>query len=154
MASGAEVLNVAAAHPGIYTLTLSPGGPYPEIFVSNRHVVVKAGDALQKVQPMGKVDGVYFYVPKGTKEFAITSKAYEPLTIDVFGPDAAAQALLKIDQKSQQFEEHRITVPEGADGCVWRMNMSGGKKDVFLSGVPPLIASSPERLLVLPEMRP
>lgn len=147
------VLDLSAPSSGIYTLMLSPGGFYPDIEISNRWVVAKAGSTAQIIQPMGKVPKAFFFVPLGTKEFSISAKAYEPLTIDVKGPIDKPLSFSKIKQASTRYEDHHIEVPPGSDGKVWEMELGGGKKDIYLSGIPPFLASAPNRLLIPPEMK-
>lgn len=154
LAEGETILDLAAPGDGIYTLTLSPGGRYPEIHVSNQWVVVKASSKSQSIHPMGRVKEVYVFVPKGTKEFAIVSKAYEPLTIQVDGPIDHASPRPAINQQAQVYQEHVIPVEPGQDGKIWRMALSGGKKDLYIQGIPPLLASRPERLLIPPQAAP
>ncbi|MCX6935134.1 MAG: DUF4838 domain-containing protein [Verrucomicrobia bacterium] len=147
-ATSETIIDAVAPGTGVYSLTLSLGGYYPEIHVSNQWAVVKASSVAQRVHPMGRVKKVYFFVPKGTTEFMISTKAYEPLTIQVHGPDQNPILLPTITQTSKNFEDHHITVPAGSDGQPWRMEMTGDNKDVYLSGIPPFLASEPTRLLV------
>ncbi len=148
LATGAEIVDYEAGSEGIYRLTFSPGGSYPDIFVENRYAVFRAGDVTQRLHPMGRAAGLWFYVPKGTKHFSFGAKAYEPLRIRVHGPEGAGLNLPEIRQSAQQFLEHRVEVPEGADGKPWRVDFNGGKKEIYLKGVPPYLSASPERLLV------
>lgn len=152
LAKGETILDLPAPSTGVYTLTVSPGSPYPEISVSCNHAVVKAGSTAQRAHIMGKAERLFIYVPKGTKEFAIATKAYEPLVLKVNGPVGAPSPRSVIEQHSRNYEEHRFTVGEGEDGQPWQIQFRGGKKDVYLIGIPPFMASGPERLLVTPEM--
>ena len=102
---------------------------------------------------MGKAKPLYLYVPKGTKEFSIATKAYEPLTLIVDGPIAAPSPRPVIRQHSRNYEEHRFKVNEGEDGQPWRLHVRGGKKDLYLMGIPPFITNDPSRLLVTPEIK-
>ncbi|HRJ71380.1 MAG TPA: DUF4838 domain-containing protein [Terrimicrobiaceae bacterium] len=154
LAEGETILDLPAPSDGIYTLTLSPGGRYPEIHVSNQWVVTKAGSKSQNIQPMGRVKEAYFYVPKGTKEFSIVAKAYEPLRIQIDGPIVRPSPLPAINQQAQVFQEHAIPVQPGQDGTIWRMALEGGKKDLYLQGIPPFLAGRPERLLIPPGSDP
>ncbi len=148
VAEGETILNLQAPSTGIYKVELSFGSRYPNLLSSNRHIVLKAGSRQNVIQPMGAVKQAFFYVPAGTKEFAIVSRAYEPLTIRVEGAILRPNPQPPIRQKTQSFVTHLISVPEGADGKVWKVAFEGGKKDLFLQGVPPFIASNPSRLLV------
>jgi hypothetical protein len=51
--------------------------------------------------------------------------------------------------RDSSFRAIPIDVPAGADGKVWRLQFKGDKKEMFFQGIPPLLASSPERLLIL-----
>ncbi len=148
LAEGEVIVDVVAPSQGIYTLSLSPGGRYPEIHVSNRRVVVKASARGQSVHPMGQVREAYIYVPKGTEEFAIVTRAYEPLSIQVDGPVDRLGALAPIKQMAQLYQQHNISVKPGSDGKIWRISFNGGKKDIYLQGIPPFLASHPSRLLI------
>lgn len=154
LAEGETIVDVVAPSEGIYTLILSPGGRYPTIHVSNRLVVVKASSSSQSFHPMGRVPKAYFYVPKGTKEFAIGSRAYEPLTIQIDGPIDRLKAFPPIKQVAQVYQQHDVSVPPGSDGKIWRISFSGGKKDIYFQGIPPLLASEPCRLLIPQEIEP
>lgn len=148
MAREEMIVDVVAPSTGIYTLMLSPGGNYPQIHISNRSVVVKASGKSQHVHPMGRVPAAYVYVPKGTREFAIVSRAYEPLSIQVDGPVDHLQPLPRIEQKAQVWQQHNIQVPQGSDGKIWRLSFRGGKKNIYLQGIPPFLSSDPSRLLI------
>jgi hypothetical protein len=147
-AEGEEIVDLTAGSDGIYRLTFSSRGSRPRIRVENRAAVVKAGGALQHLHPMHRAI-LYFYVPRGTREFAIVTKADEPLYLQVFGPHPATAPILpRTLQKAKVFMEHVVAVPEGADGSAWRMQLDGEDKKVFLLGIPPFLASHPERLLI------
>lgn len=148
VATGEEILNLQAPSTGIYKVVLSFGSRYPNLRSSNRHIVLKASSRQNVVQPMGQVRQAFFYVPEGTQEFAIVTKAYEPLTIKVEGAITRPTPRPPVTQTTQSFVEHTIAVPKGADGRVWQVSFSGGKKDLFLQGVPPFFASHPARLLI------
>lgn len=150
IAEGETIVDVAAPSDGIYTLVLSPGGRYPEIHVSNRWAVIKGSASNQSFHPMGRVREAYIYVPSGTREFAIVSRAYEPLTIQVDGPVERLSARTPIKQTAQTFQQHNIPVADGEDGKIWRISFVGSKKDIYFQGIPPFLASHPARLL-LPE---
>ena len=147
-ATNETIIDLSAGTEGIYRLTFATGGSRPRIHISNRGAVVKAGGALQHLHPMHRAI-LYFYVPVGTRLFSVVTKAEEPLTLEIYGPhDAPTPIFPKTTQRATSFEEHAIEVPPGTDGCVWRMLLGGEDKKVFLLGVPPFLASHPERLLV------
>jgi hypothetical protein len=150
-ATNATIIDQPATSEGIYRLIFSTRGNRPRIHIANRGAVVKAGSALQHLHPMHRAV-LYFFVPSGTRTFAVITKAVEPLTLELFGPhDAPTPVLPKTKQRATSFEEHAIEVPPGADGCVWRLQLGGEDKKIFLQGVPPFLASHPERLLVPPQ---
>lgn len=147
-ATNETIIDQPATSEGIYRLTFSTRGNRPRIHIANRGAVVKAGGALQHLHPMHRAV-LYFFVPRGTRTFTVVTKAEEPLTLELFGPhDAPTPVLPKTTQRATSFEEHAVEVPPGADGCAWRIQLGGEDKKVFLQGVPPFLASHPERLLV------
>lgn len=147
-AEGEELLDLPVGLDGIYRLTFSTRGNRPRIRIENRAAVVKASGALQHLHSMHRVI-LYFYVPRGTREFAVVTKPEEPLSLQVFGPhDAEKPVYPRTLQRAKVFMEHVIAVPEGADGCAWRLRLDGEDKKLFLRGVPPFLTSHPERLLI------
>lgn len=145
------ILDRAATTDGVYTLVLYTAASTPRIRVANRAAAVKASSSLQCVQPYGKAT-FYFYVPRGTRQFAVVTRPQSQLTVELWGPhDAALPAQPPITQAAKIFEEHRITVPPGADGAVWRVQFSGETNMVYLQGIPPFLAGAPDRGLRLPE---
>jgi hypothetical protein len=144
------IIDKLATTDGVYTLVLSSAASMPRIRISNQSAVVKASGPLQNVQPYGN-SKFYFFVPKGTRRFAIVSKPQGQLTLEVWCPyDAAKPVVARTEQKSRIFEEHRIDVPSGAADKVWRVQFTGETNMIFLQGIPPLLSSDPRRLLVLP----
>jgi hypothetical protein len=144
------IVDRPATTEGIYTLVLYTAASMPRIRVANRSAVVKASSSLQNVQPYGS-SKFYFQVPRGTRRFAIVSKPQGQLTLEVWGPhDAAKPVVPQTVQKSRIFEEHRIAVPPGAEGKVWRVQFTGETNMIYLQGIPPLLAGDPNRLLGLP----
>lgn len=145
-----------AAHPlrhvagsgGIYKLEFSVEGRWTQLEVTNRYAVIKAASPGEKLHPMGKCS-LYFQVPAGTKEFAVVARSGgEKYTLGVWGPATAARPLLQTPlSANENFAAYRIQVPPGADGQVWRLQFNGEDKEIFLRGVPPLLASDPARLL-------
>lgn len=146
-----EILDVVAPIQGVYTFRIGPKS-WPHMLVANRYAVVKANSASERIYTVdsGVANG-WFYVPKGTKEFAIITRPREPLTIDIKAPSGA---LPPIVQKVRNFQEHRIAVPEGDDGKVWRLRLAGQSLEFYFEGIPPLLASDPNRLIVPMEEKP
>jgi hypothetical protein len=120
-----------------------------KISVSNRYTVIEASSPDECLHPFG--GGIqYFYVPKGTKEFAFFGKAEEPFELTIWGPyDNQTPVYPAAMHKITSYDECRIKVPQGADGRVWKIKLKGEDCNVFLRGVPPFLANDPSRLLKL-----
>ena len=136
---------------GIYKISLKTIG-FPSMEIKNRYVVIKASSAQQKMHPMGGLRNHYFYVPKGTKEFAIVLKgdkgeSYQFTIWDSPDPKMKKPLIPKKNYGNTSFMEHRIKVPEGSDGKVWKLRLSGEDIEMFIKGIPPFISNSPLRLL-------
>ena len=155
-------LRIVAGSAGLHTLNFTAGGAWARLHIANRYAVVKASSVHQHLHPvMGS--HAYFYVPQGTREFAIVlrSDPGEAYGLVLWAPHDASDPLepeggfhwrnAYIRSVSTSFEEHRIAVPEGADGQVWRYLLHGEDKKIFLRGIPPFLAGSPGRLLVPPD---
>jgi len=146
----ATIIDRAATTEGIYTLVIYTGTNPAKLQISNRAAVIKASASQQSLRPTGR-SKFYFFVPKDTREFAFVTRAKEPLTLAVWGPSDAVKPVLPLTSQSVKvFQENRITVPEGASGKIWRVELGGADRDIFLQGIPPFLASDPSRLLVLP----
>ena len=144
-------LRFTANSRGIYTLDIQAIGGWPSVRVKNRYVVLKASSAQQAMHPMGGLKKCYFYVPAGTKEFAFILKGdkgepYEFVIWDSLDSDAAPLIPKKL-YKNTSFVEHRINVPAGSDGKVWKLWLSGEDMEMFIKGIPPFISNDPCRLL-------
>jgi hypothetical protein len=148
----AHPLKHVAGNGGIYNLQFSIEGRWTQLNVTNRYAVIKAASPSEKLHPMGKCS-LYFQVPAGTKEFAVVARSGgEKYTLGIWGPAKAAKPLLQTPlSANENFAAYRIQVPAGADGQVWRLQFNGEDKEIFLRGVPPLLASDPARLLRLSE---
>jgi hypothetical protein len=143
-------LRLTATSRGIYTLTINTDSHMVPLDISNRWAVIKAASVDQRLHPIGGCRQAYFYVPRGTKEFALVAKGDpgEPCIATVWGPhDAPAPRLPRTVLGVSGYEERRIEVPAGADDNIWKLKLEGEDMDVFLLGVPPLLASDPARLL-------
>ncbi len=144
-------LAVPITSTGIYKLKITPGGAWAYLTIKNRYAVIKASSVSQHLHPIGGCI-LYFYVPKGTKEFAFIGKADkgEPYALIIWGPfDKKEPVYPRTVTKSTNWIEHRIKVPSNADGKVWKLRLGGEDKAFFLQGIPPFLSSSPARLLFL-----
>jgi hypothetical protein len=145
-------LHFNAGSKGIYTLEFKTIGGWPSLSIANRYAVVKASSAQQAMHPMGGLKKkCYFYVPSGTKEFAFIIKGdkgepYEFMVWDSLAPDAVPLIPKKL-YRNTSFVEHRIKVPVGSDGKVWKLWLSGEDMEMFIKGIPPFISNDPCRLL-------
>jgi hypothetical protein len=147
-------LSYTAGSGGIYKINLVTRG-YPALKIKNRYVVFKASSINQRLHPFGGLRNHYFYVPAGTQEFSLVIKGEEPYKFALWDcPDPVRNqkplhSTELLDNKS--YLEHRIQVPAGSDGRIWKMNLNGEDMELFISGIPPFISSSPLRLLSMPE---
>lgn len=145
IATTKEILDVEAPITGVYTFRIGPKS-WPNIQVSNRYAVLKASGPGERVKTVGGgLQNGWFYVPKGTREFAIITRPQEPMAIEVKAPSGA---LPRMEQKVQNFQEHRFAVREGDDGKVWSLRLPGKNMEFYFEGIPPFLASDPNRLIV------
>ena len=152
--SNQKPLLFTAGSGGIYKVSLKTIG-YPSMDIKNRYVVIKASSAQQKMHPMGGLRNHYFYVPEGTKEFALVLKgdkgeSYQFMLWDSSTPSMKNLLIPKKRYDNTSFMEHRIKVPDGSDGKVWKLWLSGEDIEMFIKGIPPFISNSPLRLLKKP----
>ena len=92
----------------------------------------------------------FFFVPKGTKGFTMTvvqngGNMGQPITMTTADGTTVYThpAILQNELPTMV-----VTVPEGKDGQIWRVNCQSLRLSFYLSGVPPYIAFAPVRLLV------
>lgn len=139
------ILDLEAPLTGVYTLRIGPKS-WPNIQVANRYAVLKASGPGERIKTVGGgLQNGWFYVPKGTREFSIITRPQEPMTIEVRAPSGP---LPRIEQKVQNFQEHRFTVADGDDGKVWSLKLPGRNMEFYFEGIPPFLASDPNRLIV------
>lgn len=158
-----QPLRLPAGTGGIHTLHFTAGGAWSRLHIANRWAVIKAASVDEHLHPiMGS--RAFFYVPPGTCEFAMVMRADpgEPYSVTLWAPHDAPAPLEPeggfqdrhrsyFRSGSTTFEEHRISVPAGADGQIWRYLIHGEDKKLFLMGIPPFLAGDPERLLAPPD---
>lgn len=82
-----------------------------------------------------------FYVPKGTEAFVVKTQDTVPITF------LAADGTHIEEVTSQSDAECLVRVPKGRDGAVWELRTPGAQA-ITLSGVPPWLATTPDRLLI------
>jgi len=133
--------------PGAHWIVIDPGSNAFTVTFRNRHAAVETG----RVGVMGAFGGPkYFHVPTGTRQFVLTVNApggSEVVDFTVRDPDG--QAVLE-KRKYYGRQEFKIRVPDGHDGKVWSLEADPAEDAVFaLSGVPPLLATEPGRLLTI-----
>ena len=150
--SADKPLRYTAGSGGIYTVDIKVKGNWSSLKIKNQYAVVQASSAQQQIHPIGGMRNHYFYVPKGTTEFALIIKGDkgEPYNFKIWdSPDAGKENLLvpKKLYRNTSFMEHRIKVPEGADGKVWKLWLTGEDIELFIKGIPPFISNAPCRLL-------
>ena len=113
-------------------------------FLKTPHVFACA--PLAKGPPMLIAWGdFFFFVPKGTKSFAVTASALGNRSTDVtlLTPKGTVCKRASLEAK----EELAVRVPEGQDG-VWLLSVRGINPGLTLRGVPPFLATHPKYLLV------
>ncbi len=140
-----------ATSTGIYKLLIRPGSAWAYLTIRNRYAVIKASSVNQHLHPIGSCM-LYFYVPKGTKEFAFVGKADkgEPYALTIWGPyNSKSPVYPRTLTKSTNWIEHRIKVPSDTDGQIWRFKLEGEDKAFFLEGIPPFMSNDPKRLLYI-----
>jgi hypothetical protein len=129
-------------------ITFECGGMAERIDFGKRpHVwVLKRGGRAHVIGGTGRQ---FFFVPKGTKTFAVamtTSDGWGQMIIR----DSAGEAVLDKKGNYSPGEEFGISVPQGSDGSVWSFQISRCEDaaGIYLLGVPPYAAAGPEALLV------
>jgi hypothetical protein len=135
--SGAALFTAPAA--GLYRLTFRNAAPALEI----PHVY---SCAEQGRGNPSSPDGLYFFVPKGTKSFALKALANAGRTTEVLLLTPAGKLCKRtcLDAK----EELAVRVPDGQDDGVWMVGLRGVSPRLVLRGVPPFVASHPRHMLV------
>ncbi|MDA1137572.1 MAG: DUF4838 domain-containing protein [Planctomycetota bacterium] len=135
-------------HASLSEITFECGGMASNIDFGKRHYawVLKEGGRAHVIGGSGRQ---FFFVPKGTKSFAVamtTSDGWGQIEIR----DAKGEIILDKKGNYSPGEEFGVTVPAGSDGAVWSFQISRCEDaaGIYLLGVPPYAAASPELLLV------
>lgn len=139
--------------PGLHVLVLSSGWNVATVELGElpHAIVVKRDVPLQTVR---RCERLYFYVPKGMREFNLfvsASVTGEGLRFQVFDPDDK----VVIDEDGDFDAERKlaVTVPTGADGRAWSLTIleprtpGMGLDDVMLrldEKLPPYLAKRPD----------
>jgi hypothetical protein len=110
-----------------------------------------------------EIERLYFYVPKGRKQFAILVTAdvtHEAARIILFSPDGQ---VVKEDEGDYDTQTRiKVNVPAGADGKVWSLSVAKPKAaglvldDVTLSldsSLPPYLSKRPDWALMFGKRR-
>ncbi|MFQ5809893.1 MAG: hypothetical protein ACE5JM_09770 [Armatimonadota bacterium] len=147
---------------GLHVLVLSSGWNVATIELGElpHAIVVKPDAPLQTVR---RVERLYFYVPKGLREFSLlvsASVTREGLRFQVLDPEGR----VVIDEDGDFDAERKLaaTVPAGADGRAWSLAIlepqtpGMGLDDVMLrldEKLPPYLAKKPEWALAFGKRR-
>lgn len=89
----------------------------------------------------------YFYVPKGTRAFAIEaacSGRSKPLLAAFETADGRAVMTEAVPAGGELLAR----VPAGKDGAVWKVELDSDRSSFGISGAPPFVAGHPDQLLV------
>ena len=139
-------LNDIAAGP--YWVLVDPGSNAFTISFRNNHAAVETG----RIGVIGKFGGPkYFRVPGGTEEFSLTVHAPGGAeVVDFWIRDPDGRVVLE-HYKSFGRRKFAVDVPAGQDGKTWSMNADPTQDaELALKGIPPFLATRPERLLTVP----
>jgi hypothetical protein len=145
-----EVIFKAPA-TGPYRVEIAPGGNFIGVVKTSQPLSLSA--ETEPIHLISTVRQFYFYVPAGTKEFAIKlfgEGLGEGIKATLY--DAGGK---QIDQKDDitQAQQFDITLPETSNGEIWSLKTERASHtyledyciDVF--GIPPLLAPSREAVL-------
>lgn len=101
--------------------------------------------AKGKVGLMGAGD-FYFFVPKGTKSFALSALVSGDRSAEVLlmNPRGVLHKRTCLEAR----EELAVRVPDGQDDGVWLISVRGIGPRLVLRGIPPFVATHPRHLLV------
>jgi hypothetical protein len=103
---------------------------------------------------------LYFYVPKGTKEFTVYAAAHGSPTVTVrdhTGNIVFEQKGFAAGARGEELSgslKSIVKVPNGADGAIWSVTGPGNvnrTSGIGLSGVPEYLSLTPQQLLVAEE---
>ena len=149
-------ITITIPDDGIYIF--DPGTTYwksAEIAFDTRPLSVWAGRADESGKPKKvpfrqwspKGEPVYFFVPKGTKNFVIgfpfTGRTYTKIEVK----DENGNIVYSSD-KVMSGDQISIIVPEKSDGQIWSMSLTSLRNTVELYDIPPFLARHPSELLV------
>lgn len=151
------LIKVSASESGLYVLLTEGGlGGRGALAVSTpSRALMATGDRLRFEDPNSEL---YFYVPRGTREFEVTLRGLDyKMRIKLF--DASNTLRLQRDDINSRYVAHKIAVPEGQDGKVWKFAFSTdtpagqrAKKQTYVDLAPPLsgfVSPHPSRLVVV-----
>ncbi len=137
--SGKHHLKIAVPTPGLYFLDMAkPGAGWRVGIASGRSATMMLAKD-QILRPiLGRMQDMYFYVPKGTRQIEYCWHGGPHRVMDPNG-----QTVVDTDVDG---EFVFVPVPPGEDGQVWKL--SGGAKRLWFFNVPNGIAASPDALLI------
>lgn len=85
----------------------------------------------------------YFYVPKGTEAFVVNPQSSTAVPISFLAADGTVIEEVSAADKP----ECLVRVPKERDGAVWELRAPGAQA-ILLSGVPPWLSTTADRLLI------
>jgi len=141
-----------APETGLYRLQADPGSKYISYRASTNPINLTTDGA-----PLGLISGggtLYIWVPKGTEEFGIVATgegAGEGVRVALYDP--AGELVQEQDNVSAAVMLH-VKLDAPSQGEAWRLDISRPSELYFedhsisVRGVPPLLAPSPEALLM------
>lgn len=142
---------------GVYLLLAQSGqNSHSLVLLTGQRYAFIASDK-QKLTVNGQFGRMYFYVPKGATKFSVFAKADGQAAgrggkLTVYGPDGKPVAHLEGDLGSET--EMPVTVPAGADGRVWCLEVVDLTNDLIvrLSGaVSPYLTPDATKVLTARE---
>ncbi len=113
------------------------------------HWVVDVGQDLrgdEQLRMMANGDPWYFYVPQDTEGFVIAASSLGPRTVSATVRDAAGNVVREL--QADDSTRWTLEAPRDKTGQVWSIGLKTLRlQSLQLWGVPPYLATSPDKLL-------
>lgn len=135
-------------HAGLHRIEITDGGDYTRIvWPVAMPVAMPAGLDTPRVKNHFRgAWTLYFYVPKGTRTVTGWASRIANWAPRIAGTLADADGTVHLDFATVEDGWFSVPVPVGQDGRCWSFRDSQGER--LLATVPPLLAISPDRLLL------
>lgn len=115
------LLSMPAASNGLHVLELASGWNVCRVDVRATPAAFVARETMP-LQTAREVKPLYFYVPRGSKQFSVwlvADVAREGARLQIAGPDG--QTVVEEEGDYDKPQRIRVAVPAGADGKVWSL---------------------------------